>query len=313
MLRREDLPEVVRSGLDRADQALRNGLTFVRSTWNALPFFASVEAVAQVHGEARDETHYFLVPFRPDPAGFALYTTRRLPPGYSAVNDLPRLRVFHLPGPGAERAFEELILRQLAGEVARARPADEEPLGVRLERLADEIDRHGRYVTGGFLVVGGVAAIFNPLLGVGIMAKALFPSLGAMISREGLKHVGQKLRFWEQRREEAATAQAARQEFERGGEVRSVVNPLLQTLDRALRTTEARFDPMLDYDLESFALEGWDSWEALVLTARAVTAVYRETLADATAHGPACLGPEDVRWLGLLVKYAERAAPTAGA
>lgn len=306
MLSREDLPDAVRAGLDRADQAVRSGLSFVQSSWNALPFFASVEAAPQVHGVARDETHYFLVPFRPDPAGCALYTTRRVPAGYASVNDLPRLRVFHLPGPAAERSLEDAVLRQLA---SRSTPDADEPLGARLERLADEIDRHGRYVTGGFLIVGGVAAIFNPLLGAGIAAKALFPSLGAALSREGLKHVGQKLRFWEQRRDEAASAQAAREEFERGGEIRSVVNPLLQNLDRALRTTERQFDPLLEYDLDAFHLEGWDAWEMLVLSARAVTTVYRTTLADPAAHGPACLGPEDVLWLTLVARYAERSTP----
>lgn len=311
MLSREDLPDVVRAGLDRADQALRSGLSFVQSSWNALPFFASVEAAPQVHGAARDETHYFLVPFKLDASGCALYTTRRIPAGYASTNDLPRVRVFHLPGPGAERTLEEAIVTQLARGAVVARPEGEEPLGARLERLADEIDRHGRWVTGGFLIVGGVAAIFNPLLGAGIAVKALFPSLGAALSREGLKHVGQKLRFWEQRREEAATTQAAQKEFERGGEVRSVVNPLLQALDRALRTSERQFDPLLEYDLDAFQLEGWDAWELLVLTSRAVTTVYRATLADPTMHGPACLGPEDVRWLELVARYAERTTPSA--
>jgi hypothetical protein len=301
-----EIPDVVRTGLSKAEEAVKSGLGFVQSSWNALPFFASVEAATLESGEERDETHYFLVPYRLDPCGYALYTRRRVPEGYAQANDLPRLRVFHLPGEGAERVLEELILRQIKGEAAREAPVEGESAGDRLERLADEIDTHSRYVTGGFLLVGGVAAIFNPLLGAGIAIKALFPSLGAALSREGLKHVGGKLKSWASRRQEAAHEQQAQEEYAGGGEIRSLVNPLLEATEKALKTTEAQYDPLLEFRFEDFTLGDWDPWDMVTLSARAVSDVYRPVLGDATRHQAARLGSEDVRWLELVASYGRR-------
>ena len=112
MFSKDDFPDLVREGLGRVQDALASGLSFVKSSINQIPFFASVEATSP-GDELRDETHYFLVPYRIEECGYALYSTRRIPDGYAAVNDLPRWRMFHLPGPGSEVLLEELIFKDL--------------------------------------------------------------------------------------------------------------------------------------------------------------------------------------------------------
>jgi hypothetical protein len=44
------------------------------------------------------------------------------------------------------------------------------------------------------LIIGGAAAFANPIIGAGIAAKALFPSLGDKASKLGLNFDGKKLR-----------------------------------------------------------------------------------------------------------------------
>ena len=106
MFSRDSLEKSLKEGMARAQSAIDSGISFVRSSVGQLPFFASVEATVQEGGVARDETHYFMVPYRLADSGYALYSTRRVPEGYADANDLARLRVFHLPGPGAETALE---------------------------------------------------------------------------------------------------------------------------------------------------------------------------------------------------------------
>jgi hypothetical protein len=91
------------------------------SVWNRIPLFASLKARTYQSERQRDETHYFLIPFVPAPGGYAFYSVRYLPEGVGAINDLPKLRVFHLPVSGSEQVLEEFVVR----EVMHRRPGDE--------------------------------------------------------------------------------------------------------------------------------------------------------------------------------------------
>ncbi len=284
----------MREGWERVQSAIADGASFVRASVGRVPLFASVEASVQHDDVARDETHYFLIPTPFSEAGYALYNVRRLPEGYAAANDLPELRVFHLPGPGGEATLESLVLANHVGPAID----DDTTFADRLSIVADEIDRHGRQVTGGLLVIGGVVALANPLLGVGIAAKAVFPSVGALLSREGLKLAGDRLKSWGRNR------RVAQQENEAKKAIRLVpskafVNPILADLERALRTDEAEFDPSFDTDFDLVDADGWNRAELVQLTAQAIVATY------GSADGPALatefkLGPEDRRWLETL-------------
>ncbi|MCP3918801.1 MAG: hypothetical protein GY711_24910 [bacterium] len=312
--------ETVRDTWDYVRTQLEKGTMAVRDSIGRLPFLASVAASAQHDDVDRDETHYFLIPSPFTEAGYALYSARRLPPGTATVNDLPRLRVFHLPGEGSETALVDLVIaaRQAESSAAATAPAPGGPsLADRLEFVADEIDRHERKVTGGILLIGGAVAIANPVLGVGIAAKAIFPSLGAIASREGLKLAGDKLRDWTQRRQtqreeedDIAAEQMARKEFA-GTPVTSIVNPVLRNLELALRTSGAQFDPSFDADFVTFDVEGWNERELFQLTVQAITESYGD--ADGESVAPEfTFGPEDRRWLELLQLIHRRAGVDPG-
>jgi hypothetical protein len=321
----DKIPAALRDGAAFARKALEEGATYAKSSLSDLPVLSSVFASTPESGE-RDETHYFLVPLRSESCGYVLFTIRRIPEGYAQANGLSRVRVFHLPGEGAEERIEAMILKDLLADARGEGGAEavqnfdflSKPttLAGRLKTIADEIDKQSNKVTGGLLVIGGIAAVANPLVGAGIAAKALWPSLGAIASREGLRHVADRLKAREkakadqeaERDEEArelAAQEQAREAYKEGGEVLAQVNPLLQGLEAALDRPESEHDPLLDFDFEAFRFEGWDDWEMLKLTAHVVTEVYREILADPKAHEAAGLGPEDVRWLGVVATYGE--------
>lgn len=284
-----------------AQKALEGGKSFVTTSWNKIPLFASTEAVTHDEDTLTDETHYFMIPFRPAKQGYALYTARRLPRGYAAVNDLPKARVFHLPGPGSEELLERLILDQAVQKKKdEARPDEIKPIAERLSEIGEEVDKQASRLTGGLLIVGGVVAIVNPVIGVGILAHALAPAIGAKLGGEGLKYLGEKGRQRRTENEEKKREQEAKAEL-KSIQIKIAVNPLLQTLEEALGTTAEEFEPMLDgYDFARFAMDGWQGQQMLQLTARAVGSVYAAVLKNPKTHAEANLGPEDVRWLETL-------------
>ncbi len=290
------------------DKTIRDGKTMVASSWNKLPLFASTEAVTHDDDEQTDETHYFLVPFRPAPKGYALYSSRRLPRGYAPVNDLTKQRVFHLPCSGSEELLEKLILDDLLGkESAHPDTAGVKPIHDRLRELGEEVDKQTNGVTGGLLIVGGVVALANPVIGAGIVAKALLPAVGAKLSGEGLKYSGEKLKQWQREGDQRKREKEAQSTL-KAVDVKISVNPVLQTLEEALTTTAAEFEPLLEsYDFNGFALEGWQGQQMLQLTAHAVGSVYAEVIDNPSTHAEACLGPEDIRWLKALKSFEKPA------
>ncbi len=300
---RNNLESNLRSGFDSARKAVEDGASWVKSSFASVPLFASVEASVAGAGEARDETHYFLVPFRLSECGYALYSTRRIAEGYAVANDLPKLRVFHLPGPGGEKVLESLLFEEVRQAIDEEGDKAES-IGQRLEDLADTIDRHTGQVTGGVLLIGGVVALTNPLLGAGIAAKAILPSLGGLLSREGLRQVSSKLSVWQRDREDKKKDNEARQEV-RSVRVVSQTNPFLEVIERAIESGEADYDPSLEFCFESFVDHGWDPMELRQLSASVILRVYAEVLEDPSLHPAACLGDEDLRFLELLRVFAD--------
>lgn len=293
---RDGIEQSLRDTWDTVKAKLEEGTHAVRDSIGRLPFLASVSVAAQNDSVERDEHHYFLVPTPFAEVGYAVYTVRRMPEGRNVGDDLPPLRVFHLPAEGAEDRLADLVLavRDRESEPGEAGGS----IADRLYRVADEIDRHERMVTGGILLIGGAVAISNPLLGVGIAAKALLPSIGALLSREGLKLAGDKLKGFSDRRKRAqqeAADKAARKEFDRIP-LSSLVNPILSELDRALRTDAMEFDPSREVDLGAVSVEGWNQRELVQLTARAISETYGD--ANGAVVAPEFrFGREDRRWI----------------
>jgi hypothetical protein len=239
-----------------------------------------------------DETHYFLVPFRCADEGYALHVQRALPPGTGLVNSLPRRRIFHLPDLAGRERLESLLHFSLAGQAMAEIPAGSD-LADRLEKMAEAIDEQTGRVTGGLLVVGGIVAIANPLLGVGIAAKALLPSAASVVTKGAAGYVSDKLRSRAKKnRVEEARDEAAEEVRKLKPEL--FENPLLRLLEQAVSTADPAHDPAFEElkiapDLPWMRLRG--------LTTTAVAACYRDILDDPADCVKAALHPPDVQWL----------------
>jgi len=87
-------------------------------------------------------------------------------------------------------------------------------------------------------------------------------------------------------------------------EVLAQVNPMLQTLEKALATSSAEFDPSLDFDDSPFHDQGNPGRQVLFMTARAVSEVYSEFLESPKRASEADLRPEDIAWIRSLAALA---------
>jgi hypothetical protein len=288
---------------DFARKMIEDGRTIALTTFQKVPLLSALAVVEQKEAVERDETHYFLVPFKPAERDYALYSVRRLPEGYAPENDLPKLRVFHLPAIGAEKILEDLLLAQVKADKSALAAAPDTDLADRLNTIGNEIDKQTSRVSGGLMVIGGVVALANPLLGVGIAVKALLPGLAAKLSREGLRYGSDKLRKWQGDRHDAKLGKAAEKELKQS-RAEMVHNPLLQTLALALDTDDEDLDPLTEFEPHAFHIDGYNNIEMLRLSAAAVLAVYQEILDKQTKHDSAQLGPEDLSWLKTLEEWA---------
>ena len=287
--------ESLRRGLKKAGEVgnklvreVDAGITLAREQINELPISVSRASVARGKVEdddagQYDEKHYFVVPFLMSPHGFALHTLRSLPDGVQDINDLPKRRVFHFARPG-----DEALLLTYMQEMAREMASDDELPPNSLISLADSIDSLDKKLTYGMLLVGGLAAVVNPLLGAGIAAKALLPSVGGLASKYGLRPVADKLQQWRQDSQVQAAQEQVTGEFA-AASTRKVINPLLAEL--ACRAGAAEPRGAQDTAPEIMA----PHWP--LLTASAMGHVYQEMLADGKLPAQASLSVADIDWL----------------
>ena len=279
------------------------GVGFVQAAVGSLSLFGSTEHSDSYDHERVDEKHYFLIPDRRSENDYALYVMRCLPEGVPPINDLPKRRLFHLPNQHAMPTVENLLLDD-ARECAQAAPPQEGHLGGRLNDLADQIDRLDSKIFHGALLIGGLVALLNPLAGAAVAAKALVPSIGLTLSKFGLKYVGDVANARGlASRIKSAEADVLRQ-FRQAG-TQAIENPILCQWDRALRTSEFEYEPILEFDSESMDFGERDRGRMLKLTSQAITNTYEEVLNDTDAWSAAHLGPEDVRYLRLLRDLAK--------
>jgi hypothetical protein len=298
--------KIISTAQDAKDLAVRlvsGGVDYLRSTVGSLPLFAGTRVYEATDDLTADETHYFLIPLRTVPDGYVISVQRAIPTGHGLENGLPKRRVFHLPALAARERLEAILTANLAREnLAQTPGATHSDFADRLDTIADEIDKQSDRVTGGLLVIGGAVAIANPLLGVAIAAKAIFPSLGSKITREALKFVGGKFRASaEQSGREAAEKKAA-------GEVNRLepsiyADPLLTLLDTALSTEAAEHDPYAEMP-ETDGTPG--SNRVRELTARAIAQCYAAVLAAPDPPAAAKLHAPDIAWLRWLSRVAGR-------
>ncbi len=290
------LEKLVQSASDTgtlAQNLASSGIKHLEATFARFGLVASVEALeAQEEALAQDETHYVLVPHGDQEVTYAVFSKRVIPQGYGANNELPKARIFHLPDVTAQEILEQELIEQakamhLDGVDTNSEFAD------KLDAFAEAIDRETNKLSGGLLIIGGAVALLNPLVGVGIAAQGLLPSLGVKASKMGANTVGDKLRERNQNRAESGAEKSARLEV-RKLKPEIFVNPILKSLDVILTNPNPDFDPFLD---DAASVTAFTRQHDFQVTLEAVTEVYAEDLKRAKPREHSKLRQVDLDWL----------------
>ncbi len=283
-----------------ATEAVSSGLGYAREKLGGSWLFGSTEE-SDSFEERVDEKHYFVVPYRLSNCRYTLYSMRCLPTGVPPINDLPKRRVFHLPDPSALATLEHLMTEQARDRV-EATEVTKGTLGTRLVQLADEIDKLDSKMFNGVLLIGGLVALANPVTAAVLTAKAMIPSVGLLLSRYGLKYVGDAANDRAVEKEVRKAEQQVLTEFKEANTT-SVHNPMLAQLDKALDTDLYEYDPMLDMQFDE--LTDTQGARYNKLTQRVIVNTYSLLLDEQNQWEAASLGPEDVRWLQMLRQIDE--------
>ncbi|MDK1286914.1 hypothetical protein [Pseudoalteromonas umbrosa] len=242
-----------------------------------------------------DEKHYFVIPFVQGQYGVALHTIRSLPPCIPEINTLPKRRVFHFANEHAETLLLE-ILSQQAESLVRTENKDQES---QLDKLANDIDAIDTKLTYGMFVVGGLSAIFNPAVGAAIAAKAALPSITGLVNKHGIRPIAEKYSQNTLEKEIQSAQENVLKEFSEGDTIK-LVNPMLSRLEKALKTSEQEYDPLIDEAFFGHSLDVLEKEQWVFLTVEALSHVYQEIIDSPRLHSEACLGEEDIRWLTYL-------------
>jgi len=280
---------------DKAIGEVYQKFSLVKEMVNGIPFFVSAEKTDKYGKELYDERHYFVIPFMMNDAHIALHSMRCLPSGVPEINSLPKRRIFHFPNKHSEALVQKVLLDGAKGIVEQDHCLNENTL----VSLANDIDALDKKLTYGMLFVGGMAALVNPVVGVGIAAKALTPGVTGLLSKYGLRPVGEKLSKSQLERKIRDAESNVLKEFESASTVQ-LINPILQELELALNTIESEHDPLIDFDLSKGTINELDGERWRDLTETAIYHVYKDIIDTPNMHAEACLGPEDIRWLKVI-------------
>lgn len=286
------------AALSQASDAIGAGGGFVKSALGQGWLLGSTETSSSYDDDKVDEKHYFLIPDRRSEHGYSLYVMRCLPQGVPPVNDLSKRRLFHLPNAHAMPMVEQILLVD-AREAIQTESPSKQSFAARLNDIADQIDQLDGKVFNGVLLIGGLVALINPLAGAAVAMKALIPSAGLLLSKYGLKYVGDTVNAREMANRIRAAEREVLLQFRDSG-TDSLVNPLLAQLDRALDTSEDEYDPILDFDTNAFAFGKRDRDRMFKLTCHAIVNTYEDVLEHHSNCDGTQLGPEDIRYLKML-------------
>lgn len=282
-------------GLDSLKSELDNTATLIKQQVGKLPVLISLER-GEESERLYDEKHYFVIPNFTSDAGFSLHTMRYLPKGVPEVNALPKRRIFHFPN----EHYEDTLRHYMIEAARNLSNASHQGNVSSLEKLANDIDALDTKLTYGMLLIGAIAAVFNPLIGAGIAIKAVLPGISALLARHGLKPLGEKATRAQLEKRAHEAEQHVLGQFSESTTLK-VINPILHELEFALRTSEAQHDPLHDPNLARASLPELNSEHWRNLTETAVCHVYKDILADPALHAKARLGQEDIRWLQVLL------------
>ncbi len=246
-----------------------SGLKSVSEVFQRVTIFGSLSA-AETTEAVYDETHYLLVSLLGGQSRYAVYTKRILPPDIGVTNSLPKARIFHVPDESGKELLERELIANLVNE--RLDPsAGSSEFADLLEKVADQIDGETSRISGGLILIGGVVALANPILGVGIAVKGLLPSIGTMATKAGAGYVGNKLRDWSRSSAESKLRSEVSKEVQRL-KPRIYPNPVLRSLEAIATNPETDFDPALD---ERNWIDRFESPHYHRVTAEAIHEVYQ--------------------------------------
>ena len=266
-----------------------SGLRSVNEVFRGTKIFGALSAASDENVDY-DETHYLLIPLLGGDKDYAIYTKRILPPGIGDTNSLPKARIFHVP----DETGKELLEQELTASIVSDRlshDAGSSELADMLEEIADQIDNQTSKLSGGMLLIGGAVAVVNPLLGVGIAAKALLPSIGAKASKIGADYVGGKLR----NRNKSSALNKGQKDAK--NEVRKLKpriysNSIIRSLETILTNPQTDFDPVLDH-------RNWaDNFQPAyhyVVTVEAIREIYKDAWDSLDLSG---YQESHVNWVG---------------
>lgn len=280
-----------------AHSIAESGLRSVGEVFQGTKIFGALSA-SSAENLSYDETHYVLVPLLGAQSDYAIYTKRVLPPDVGATNSLPKVRIFHVPDETGKELMEQELVASIVND-RRGHDIGSSELADTLERVADQIDSETNKISGGLLLIGGVAAFVNPLLGVGIAVKGLLPSIGAKASKAGAGYVGNKLRDWNKSSAISKLRKDASKEVRRL-KPQIYTNPIIRSLEAITTNPETDLDPFFDH-------RNWvDEFESLhyyTVTSEAIQEVYQE------AWGSLDLGAyqdSHIRWVRSFLDAPEK-------
>lgn len=285
----------LKSTSSKLSNGLLAGYSVVVDKINGLPIFVSSERAGKEQSTSFDEKHYFVIPYYLSEHQFALHTMRCLPKGVPEVNNLPKRRVFHFANEHAEQQLRNYMTHSV-NDIVRADQAGNPNT---LETLANNIDSLDKKLTYGMLLAGGLAAFVNPVIGAGLLAKAVLPSMTGMLNKYGVRPSAEKLSKYQINKAIKEAQSHVIKQFEEANTVQ-LINPILQELELALRTTESEHDPLTGFNLAEATITELDGEKWRELTELAICHVYKKAYETPSLHKQANLGPEDIRWLDVM-------------
>lgn len=254
---------------DLASSIAESGLKSVSDVFEGTQIFGSLMA-SSTEDTIYDETHYLLVPLLGKDAEHAIYTKRILPPDTGSVNSLPKARIFHV----SDESGRDLLEQELVAKLVRDRNGDAvgpSEFADTLDHLADQIDNETSKLSGGLLLIGTAVAIVNPVVGIGIAAKGLLPSISAKASKAGADYVGNRLRVWNKSSMLSNLKKKASKKV-RKLKPQIYSNPIIRSLDAITSNPETDFDPSFDH---RNWVDQFESTRHYAVTLEALREIYR--------------------------------------
>lgn len=245
-----------------------------------------------------DEHHFFAIPDRSQAVGYALYGVRRLPTDAPLVNDLEKTYYFHAPSDQSDALLRQLLTDN-GGDPPPRRMFDTKRLpGDRMIAAGRGFRKMGLAISAALLLMALLVALGNKPLGILLGIVAFTPGFAGVLMQYLLKVSGENTNKqllqlqWRRQRENLLRVYKL-------GKGERVTNALLRELEVALNTSEAEYDPIMEFDFESAAVEDVEHG-FLDLTCKALAEHYRSILESKERISAARLGPEEVRWLRLI-------------